>query len=219
MSPEQRENHSIFKALTSKRGRTSLHAFPRIQTSENESTFSISNFPPELRDEIYAHYFASLLPLSITPDNLTTALHNQTDLSLSSPYFKFDIRPALFYSNCTFSFSNPKVLRQLARGEGKHRVAKVRIEYGKLSRCHRTDWVFLLFQNFGNLKEVTFIFEVDGIDLDASFFGQWWKCVRDAMREASNSRVENISKRKKNGIMLKVESGNWSICEIVGGCQ
>lgn len=93
----------------------------------------------------------------------------------------------------------------------------MRIEYGTLSRCHRTDWVFLLFQNFGHLREVTFAFDVDGLEWDGCWFGQWLACVRDAVREAANSRVEKRGRGKKAGVMLRVECGDWTVCEVVGG--
>ncbi|PMD26776.1 hypothetical protein NA56DRAFT_296525 [Hyaloscypha hepaticicola] len=175
-----RENRPPSTALAFTTDEASIHLLPDAKNTEvdpNSSTsFPISNLPSELRNEIYAHYFASLPPLSIIPANVTSTIHNQTDLALSSPYFESDILPSIFYSNFTFSFSNPKVLRNFAKGEGRDRVARVRIEYGTLSRCHRTDCVFLLFQNFGHLRE------------------------------------------KKAGVMLRVECGDWTVCEVVGGC-
>ena len=50
----------------------------------------------------------------------------------------------------------------------------------------------------------------------SEFFGQWWSCVRDATREAANSRVED-TKERNTGVLLKVECGDWTISEIVGG--
>ena len=94
----------------------------------------------------------------------------------------------------------------------------MRIEYGLLPRCHRIDWVFLLFQNFGHLREVTFAFNVNGMEGDGSCFGQWLACVRDAMREAANSRVEKRGRGKNAGVVLNVECGRWNVCERVGGC-
>jgi hypothetical protein len=92
----------------------------------------------------------------------------------------------------------------------------VRIDYGRLLRCHHTDWIFLLFQYFLTLKEVTFILGTNGQLVDQNLFGQWWNCVRDATREAANSRVEDTRKRN-TGVLLKVECGDWTISEIVGG--
>ena len=216
----ERENPPASTALALINEKASLHHSLGAKKTEvnpvSSKSFSISDLPSELRNEIYAHYFASLSPLSITPDNVT-AIHNQTDLSLSSPYFESDILPSIFYSNSTFSFLNPKILRNFAKGEGRDRVASVRIEYGSLSRCHRTDWVFLLFQNFGHLREVTFAFDADGREWDGSCFGQWLACVRDAVREAANSRVEKRGRGKNAGVMLRVECGGWNVFERVGG--
>jgi hypothetical protein len=108
-------------------------------------------------------------------------------------------------------------LRQFAGVEGRGKIARVRIEYGELSRCNRTDWVFLLFQNFEKMEEVTFVVSAKWKEVDAGMFDQWWKCVRDAMREASNSRVKNIAKGENPGVLLKVE---YRECDIPGkeGC-
>jgi hypothetical protein len=216
-----RENRPALTAFAFDNNEGSLHCFPGAKKTEinrvSSTSFRISDLPPELRNEFFAHYFASLPPLSISFDNFTSAIHNQTDLFLSSPYFESDILPSIFYSNSTFSFSNPKMLRNFARGEGRDRVARVRIEYGSLSRCHRTDWVFLLFQKFQHLKEVTFAFDAGGKEWDGCCFRQWLACVRDAVREAANSRVEKRGRGENEGVVLKVECGGWSVCERVGG--
>ncbi len=91
----------------------------------------------------------------------------------------------------------------------------MRVEYGKLSRCSHPDWVFLLCQNFGNLKEVTFAFDKDG--LNEGLFGPWWECVRGAIREAANSR-EQMGKGRNAGVLVGVECGDWSVFERVGAC-
>jgi hypothetical protein len=219
---QERDNPPASTGLASENSERQLHRFPGHENTEADQnssiSFPISDLPSELRHEIYTHYFASLPPLSITLDNITSALHLRTKLALSSPYFESDLLPSIFYSNCTLSFSNPKVLRNFAEGEGRDRVARVRIEYGTLSRCHRTDWVFLLFQNFEYLREVTFAFDADGLEWDGSCFRQWLACVRDAMREAANSRVGKRGRGKNAGVMLKVECGEWTVCEKVGGC-
>jgi hypothetical protein len=215
-------NHPALTALAFDHNEGSLRCFPGAKKTEinpvSSTSFRISDLPSELRNEIYAHYFASQPPLSVTPDNVISAIHKQTNLLLSSPYFESDVLPSISYSSFTFSFSNPKVLRDFARGEGRERVARVRIGYGTLSRCHRTDWVFLLFQNFQHLKEVTFAFDAGGKEWDGCCFRQWLACVRDAMREAANSRVEKRGRRENAGVMLKVECGRWNVCESVGGC-
>ncbi|KAE9373245.1 hypothetical protein N431DRAFT_438564 [Stipitochalara longipes BDJ] len=215
------EGHQTLPPFTPKAGRISLQAPPKPQNREFASklsaSFPILRLSPELRNEIYAHYFAFLPPLKITPENVTSPLHQQTQLSLSTPYFEFDILPSIFYRNCTFSFSSLKSLRQFAKGEGRDRVAKVRIDYGRLSRCHHTDWVFLLFRYFGNLEEVMFCLQTDDMEADENLFGQWWKCVRDATREAANSQIEDIITRRNTGVRLKVECREWNISAILGG--
>jgi hypothetical protein len=212
----------IIPAFTFKNGRSTLHAFTSALDKEHEAititSFPISWLPAEIRNEIYACYLASLPPLSINSDNISSSLHEEIPLSLSSPYFKSDIQPSSLYSNLTFSFSSPKVLRQFAKTKGRHRVAKLRIEYGKLSRCHHTDWVFVLFHNFEKPEEVTFVLQGGGNGEEVELFQQWWECVKGAMREASNCRNGNTGKKGKRGVMLSVECGNWNICELVGGC-
>jgi hypothetical protein len=53
------------------------------------------------------------------------------------------------------------------------RIVKVRIEYDKLSPCQHTDWIFLLFEHFGDLKEVAFSLKADGRGIDTELFEQW----------------------------------------------
>jgi hypothetical protein len=47
----------------------------------------------------------------------------------------------------------------------------VRMDYGRLLRCHHTDWIFLLFQYFLTLKEVTFVLGTNGQLVDRNFSG------------------------------------------------
>jgi hypothetical protein len=114
--------------------------------------------------------------------NGPTPIHQRTPLSLSSPYVKYDILPFNSYANCIFSFKSPKALGQFAGADETDRIVKVRAEYGKLSRCHHTDWIFLLFKHFGDLKGVAFALEAVGRGINTELFEQWWGCVRDAMR-------------------------------------
>jgi hypothetical protein len=217
----QQKNLPLLSFSTSKSGKTSLHSFSESHSDQSKpivpETFSISLLPPELRNEIYAHHFASLSPLKSSFDNVASALHQETQLSLSSPYLKYDILPSTFYLNNVFSFSNPKVLKQFARRKWRDQVERVRIEYGKLSRCHSTDWIFLLFQHFKRLKEVTFILVTNGEWVDEGLFEQWWKWTRDAMREASNSRPENIRSERGIEVVSKVEYGDCNSLETIGG--
>jgi hypothetical protein len=91
----ERENHPAITALAFGNDEGSLYCFRGPKKTEinpvSSTSFPISDLPSELRTEIFAHYFASLPPLSITPDNVTSEIHNRTDLSLSSPYFESDI--------------------------------------------------------------------------------------------------------------------------------
>ncbi|PMD41670.1 hypothetical protein L207DRAFT_511486 [Hyaloscypha variabilis F] len=213
------ESHQTLPPI-SKPGRTSFQAFPRAPkrelTSKISTLFLISNFPPELRNELYAHYFASLQPLRITSENVSSPLHKETQLSLSSPFFESDIWPKYLLLELYFLILKSDDSQAICPRRRKRQSAKVRIDYGRLLRCHHTDWIFLLFQYFLTLKEVTFVLGTNGQLVDRNFFGQWWSCVRDATREAANSRVED-TKERNTGVLLKVECGDWTISEIVGG--
>jgi hypothetical protein len=168
-------------------------------------TFSISKLPPELRQIIYTLYLTSLPSLPITPSNAShPLLHNSTPLSLSSPFFISDLPPSLFYENTTFSFSSGEVMKLFSLG--REQVRKIKIQYGKEMKCPTRDWVVIMNECFEGLEEVTFC--VEG---SVGFGGVWWECVRDAVREGVCSRG------KKNRLMLRVESGEWSACERIGG--
>lgn len=74
--------------------------------------------------------------------------------------------------------------------------------YGKEEgSCSSRDWVVLIKDRFNGLEEVTFVLRV------------MWELkerVRDAVRE-------ELCSRKKKGLILRVESGEWSVCERIAG--
>jgi hypothetical protein len=145
--PVAERSPSRLSSISSQNGQASLHPFLKFHDRDNSTTpscFPISRLPPEIRTDIYAHYFASLPPLEATSENGRTPLHQHTSLSLSSPYVKYDILLFTSYANCTFPYKSPKALNQFAGAGETYRIVKVRIEYGKFSRCHHTDWIFLL---------------------------------------------------------------------------
>ena len=213
--------HKSHPTVRPQDGGISICTSPSVSNEELDPTppelFPISRLPLEIRNEIYAFHLASLPPLLITADNFSSLLHKETQLSRSSSYFISEISPSIFYSNCIFTFSSPKVLRQFAAATGSDRVAKVRIKYGRLSQCHHTDWVFALFQNFKRLEEVTFILQGQENMVGMELFEQWWECVKDAVREAWECRVENKATKRKGGVLLTVESSNLNTCKLVGG--
>jgi hypothetical protein len=143
-----------------------------------------------------------LTPLPITPSNISHPLHNLTPLSLSSPFFISDLPPSLFYRHTSFSFSSGEVMKLFSRG--REQVRQLKIQYGKEVECPTRDWVVIMNECFEGLEEVTFCVE-------GEFGGLWRKCVRDAVREGVCSRG------KKKGLVLRVESGEWSACERIGG--
>jgi hypothetical protein len=164
--------------------------------------FSISKLPPELRQAIYTLYLTSLPSLPITTLNASHPFHASTPLSLSSPFFISDLPPSLFYRHTTFSFSSGEVMKLFS---SQFSIRKIKIMYGKEEvSCLSRDWVVIMNECFKGLEEVTFCVE-------GEFGGLWWECVRDAVREGFCSRG------KKKGLVLRVESGEWSACERIGG--
>jgi hypothetical protein len=87
----------------------------------------------------------------------------------------------------------------------QERIRKIKIMYGKEMECLSRDWVVIINECFEGLEEVAFVVE-GGVGIG----GLWWGCVRDAVREGVCSRG------KKKGLLLGVESGEWSACERIG---
>jgi len=69
--------------------------------------------------------------------------------------------------------------------------------------------VFLLTSNFPSLEEITFSVdrEKGGLPVGHRCFGNWWGCVRDAVREAYADSKREVS--------LRVEDGEWGLVEVV----
>jgi hypothetical protein len=121
---------------------------------------------------------------------------------LSLPYVKYDILPSTFYANCTFSFKSPKALRQFAGADETDIVVKVRIEYGKLSRCHHTDG----YPYYSNILETGNKWRLLGRQTGGESILSCLNSGGDVFemrREASNSRVEKSGKWRKTGVFLR----------------
>jgi hypothetical protein len=86
-------------------------------------------------------------------------------------------------------------------------IRKIKIMYGEEEMsCLSRDWVVLMNCCFEGLEEFTFCVE-GGVGIG----GLWWECVRDAVREGV------CCEGRRKGLLLRVESGEWSVCEMVGG--
>jgi hypothetical protein len=184
--------------------------------------FPIAQLPYELRQLIYSHYFASLPAQDITCSNARLPHHSVIPLALSSPFLEFDPASNLLYRNTTFSFSCPEALKTfsktLSSGSGnvdkKKEVRKVKVLYGRYDQPTR-DWVYLLTSNFPQLEEVTFLVDTEksGFDVELGCFGNWWGCVRNAVREGL-SCIPGIGGRK-GMLTLRVEDGEWGVVEVI----
>jgi hypothetical protein len=174
-----------------------------------QQKFPISKLPPELRRNIYALYLTSLNPISVTTENASHPLHEETPLSLSSPFFSSEISHLIFHHSGKFSFSSGEAMKifssQLSRCQ---QVRRIRIAYGKEIDCPNRDWVVLIDSCFENLEEVTFSVERSKGEGVVEFGGLWWECMRDAVREGGCGR-------RKKPLMLRVESGEWSASERI----
>jgi hypothetical protein len=68
---------------------------------------------------------------------------------------------------------------------------------------------------FERLEEVAFELERERCGLN---FGNWWGCVRDAVREGLSSQTSEGKgevRRKRKGLKLRVEDGEWGVCEFL----
>ena len=186
--------------------------------------FPIAQLPYELRQLIYTYYFASLSTQEVTCPSagLPHPHHSLTPLAQSSPFLECDPVPKQFYRNATFSFSCPEALKSFSTAlssaaknvDGRKDVRKVKIVYGRYSQPTR-DWVFLLTSNFPWLEEVTFAMDGEKSEFGAGHgcFGNWWGCVRDAVREGL-SCAPGVGGRK-GAVTLRVEDGEWGVVEVV----
>jgi hypothetical protein len=175
--------HTLSQSNTTKPTITLISGSEQPNHSET-TTFPVSRLPPELRHKIYTHYFTTLPPFSITQAS-NPPLISTIQLSLASPYLYYDIPPRLFYQNTIFSFSCPQILQSFPSKSSAF-VKRVNIEYGDISK-RGPDWVYLCVVVNGEGEAV---------------FEGWWRCVRDAVREAGG-----------NGVVVRAESrdGEWSV--------
>jgi hypothetical protein len=97
-------------------------------------------------------------------------------------------------------------------------VRNIHIVWGKDESPTR-DWVHFMSSCFIDLKTATFSLErgkqcfgFGGVEQ----FGAWWDCVRDAVREGlASGSTGRRSKRKGKGLVLRVEDGEWGVCERI----
>jgi hypothetical protein len=210
------------------KGEALLHDQPSLNPAEEDimapsvpsKPFSIAQLPYELRQLIYMRFFSSLPTQDITCSNARLTHHSLTCLALSSPFLALDASKTLFYRNATFSFNCPEALKTFAKtivsechpevSDRRNDIRKVKILYGRYDQPTR-DWVYLLASNFEGLEEVTFSVDrvKEGFGIGHMCFGNWWGCVRDAVREG----LVGDSKRKE--VVLRVEDGEWGVVEVV----
>jgi hypothetical protein len=182
-----------------------------------KKSFPISDLPYEIRQLIYTFYFASLPTQNITCINGRLPLHTLTPLCLASPFLASDPAPSLFYKHTEFSFSCPTGLKTFAEciSDMKQDIRRAKIMYGRYDQPTR-DWVYLLTSNFEELEEMTFAVDKDsgGLGMGHMCFGNWWGCVRDAVREGLHPDSRDREKRR---VVLRVEDGEWGIEEVICG--
>ena len=88
--------------------------------------------------------------------------------------------------------------------------------YGRYSQPTR-DWVYLLTENFPGLEEGTFAIDRKrgGMEPEHMCFGNWWGCVRDAVREGLGYASGEREGRGKRVVRLRVEDGDWGVEEMI----
>ena len=203
-----------------------------VSTPTNKP-FLIFYLPWEIRQQIYTFYFASLPTQSITCPNARLPHHTLTPLFLASPCLALDLSSTFYYRNATFSFLCPEALKIFAKTLGSSPilssgtkpekdeetkeirtedrakdVRKIKILYGRFDQPTR-DWLHLLMENFSSVEEVTFSVERKGsCRVGQMCFGNWWSCVRDAVREG----LAPAGKGRK--VKMRAEDGEWGIDEI-----
>jgi hypothetical protein len=184
---------------------------PQNSISDKIDHFPIARLPYELRQLVYTFYHHSLPPITITKSNTKSPLHQHTNLGLSSPFFAADVSPTLFYQNAVFEFLHGEDMKSFSLHYERGRdVREIEVVYG--GGGYFTDWVYLLQSCFHGLEEIIFGVERDlggKVEIsEARGFGPWWGCVRDAVREGLRGRGD---------VVLRVEDGEWSVCEWAGG--
>jgi hypothetical protein len=218
--------------LVTSKGQPGPFDIPNECLSVLSQPFPIAHLPYELRQLIYTQYFASLPSQNITCSNALFPHHTATALAVASPFLLRDSLPPLFYKHTVFSFSCPEALKTFSRTlfsgsdlksrfgsserdenkefDKRRDVRRVKVWYGRSGQPTR-DWVYLLVSNFDALEEVTFVVdrEKDSFGVGQMCFGNWWQCVRDAMREGL------ISKQNQGKVLLRVEDGGWGVEKVV----
>lgn len=92
-------------------------------------------------------------------------------------------------------------------------VRRIKILYGA-DQSPTRDWVYLIDSCFENLQEITFSIDRESF---GSGFGQWWGCMRDACGEGLGTQIikgVGSSKETSKGLILNVDDGEWSVCEV-----
>ncbi len=95
-------------------------------------------------------------------------------------------------------------------------VRKVRILYGQYNSVQARDWVYVLMSNFPRVNYVCFGVEGTGLHQRDTHgcFGDWWGCIRDAVREGLSIQSEEQG-GKGRIVRLRVEDGEWGVEEVV----
>lgn len=88
-------------------------------------------------------------------------------------------------------------------------IRKVKILYGRYDQPTH-DWAFLLTTSSPSLSEVTFSVdrEKGGLSVGDRCFGNWWGCVKDAVREGLGGGA-------RRRVLLRVEDRAWCVVEAV----
>lgn len=110
----------------------------------------------------------------------------------------------------TLSSASDSELKVAVRSDRRKEVREARIWYGRYDQPTR-DWVYLLTSNFEGLEEMTFAVDKEkgGMGAGHICFGNWWGCVRDAVREGLCDR------ERERRMRLRVQDGEWVIEEVV----
>ncbi|KAL3417588.1 hypothetical protein PVAG01_10598 [Phlyctema vagabunda] len=176
----------------------------RNQQQQHEK-FQINNLPLEL----YLHILSHLSSFSETLAPSLGSLHLPIHLPFAAP---------LFYSSLLFTFSCLDVLRQFAGHFERGRdVRRVRILYDADNdvegrpiegneESKKGDWVFVLFESFQKLEEITFVKTVKMNDGNCFEDEEtWWQHITNAVREGLAMRNQT------GGIVVKLEDGRgWA---------
>ena len=126
-----------------------------------------------------------------------------TTLASESPSPEIESAPAKMVG------ANPQQ-GKLSKQVGKRKdVRKIKILYGRYDQPTR-DWVFLLTTSFPSLSEVTFSIDCEKgrLGIGDRCFGNWWGCVKDAIRE-------ELGGGARRRVRLRVEDRVCGVVEVV----